>query len=144
MLNQQPRLDAAKWPEVVIAAEASREPFEDVTIVTARSAFLDLALQAAAHICVEEGHTLSQDKVMKVARTLIAAEKIVVQEHVRVSAEGITVCLNVEDVEGEEVPWTALDYVARALDSLNGSHGVVVFSGDLKFTEDQATSLRVI
>jgi hypothetical protein len=128
----------------VIAAEASNEPFEDVTIITARSLFLDVALQAGAHICVEEGHSLSPDKVMKVARTLIAAGKIMVQEHVRVNADGITVCLNVEDVDGEDVPWTALDYVARALDSLNGAHGVVLFSDNLQFTEDQATSLRVI
>lgn len=142
MLNR--RLHESQWPEVVFAAEAAKEPFEDVTIVTARSVFLDVALQAAAHICVEEGHALSEDKVMKVARTLIAAQKIVVQEHVRINPEGITVCLNVEDVDGEDVPWKALDYVARALDSLNGAHGVVLFSDDLRFTEDQAISLRVI
>jgi hypothetical protein len=143
MLNPS-RVDSTIWPDVVIAAESSNEPFQEVTIVTARGMFLDVAMQAAAHICHEEGHTLTQDKVTKIARTLIAAEKIMVQEHVRVNSEGITVCLNVEDVEHEDVAWLAFDRVAQALDSLNGTHGVVTFGDNLRFSVDQATSLRVI
>jgi hypothetical protein len=131
---KQSQLEPSRWPEVVIAAASAREPFEDVVIVTARSQFIDLAFQAAADIVHTEGHALTQDKVHKVACTLIAAQKIVVQEHVRINSEGITVCLNVDDVNGEDIPWQALDYVARALDSLNGMHGVVLFSTDIQFT----------
>jgi hypothetical protein len=141
MLNT---LQHDKWPEVVIAAAAANEPFEAVTIITAKSLFLDTAMQAAADICHNEGHTLTEDKVTRVAYALIAANKIMVQEHVRVNSDGITVCLNVDDVDGEDVPWVALDYVARSLDALNGTHGVVTFSDNLQFSVDQTTSLRVI
>lgn len=122
------------WPRVIFAAEATDEPFEDVNVVTAKAAFVNLALQAAADILHTEGHTLTTEKVQKIACALVEARKVMVQEHVRVNQDGITVCINVEDIEAETVPWKALDYVARALDSLNGGQGVVVFSDNLQFT----------
>lgn len=128
------------WPNVVFAAEAAQEPFEDVNIITALGLFVDTAFQAAADLVYTEGHTLTQEKVQSVAFAMIADRKIMVQEHVRVNADGITVCINVPDVNDEAVQWQALDRVASALDSLNGCTGVVVFSDNLYFNVNQVTA----
>lgn len=123
-----------RWAEVVIAAEAAKEPFEDVTIVTARSCFADLALQAAADLVYKQGHALTDNKVKAIAQSLIASQKICVQEHVRINEDGIIVCLDVADTQDEYVMWRALDLLADALDKLNGKTGVVVYGEDLRFT----------
>lgn len=124
----------SKWAEVVIAAESAKEPFEDVTIVTAKSAFVDLAYQAAADLIYRQGHALTDEKVNAIARTLIGTQKVAVREHVSVSEAGITVCLNVADVNDEYVLWRAMDLLAKALDQLDGKTGVVAFSDDLMFS----------
>lgn len=134
MNSLQHSTPAISWPDVVIAAAASHESFEDVTIVTARSSFADLAMEAAADICVREGHTLSEEKVLAVAQALITGNKIEVRESVCVNAGVITACINVPSTEAEDVPWKALEMVASALDQLNGHDGVVVFSDSLRFT----------
>lgn len=138
LLNTIPATD---WPRVIFAAEAANEPFEDVSIITAKTAYVDLAFQAAADILHTEGHALTSEKVQKVACALVETQKIMVQEHVRINDDGISVCINADDIEDENVTWKALDYVAKALDSLNGNHGVVVFSDDLQFSLSEVPAI---
>lgn len=128
---------------VLSYAHSTNEQFEDVTVITAQSFFVNLAYQAAADVVFNEGLFLSLETVHAVALAMIAEHKLVVQEHVRVSEAGITVCIDVIDVHAEDVMWRALDRVASALDSLNGDHGVVVYGSDLMFDVEQTTPLMM-
>lgn len=132
-MQNQFQHNAPKWHDVVFAAEAANEPFEDITIVTTRSEFVDLACVAAADIVHRVDPSPSEDKIRLVASKLIAAHKIAVQEHVTIDATGITVCIDVPDIDADTVPCQALGYVARALDILDGSFGTVTFSGDIRY-----------
>jgi hypothetical protein len=129
--------------EVFSLAQASNEPFRDVMITTARSFFVKLAYEAAADLVYREGHTLSEEKVHAVAVAMIADRKLMVQEHVRVSGPNITVCLDIDNVDGDDVMWLALDRVASALDQLDGESGVVTYGADLVFTVDQVSWLML-
>jgi hypothetical protein len=103
--------------------------------------FVTLALESAADLVYKEGHALSYEKVRAIACAMIAERKVMVQEHVRVNTEGITVCIDVPNVDGEAVQWKALDRLASALDSLDGSVGVVTFSTDLIFELHEVSAL---
>lgn len=136
-----PQRNQPNWPQVVIAAEAEQEPFQDVTIVTAKGLFVNLALESAADLVYTEGHTLTTEKVRAIAIAMIAERKVMVQEHVRINSEGITVCLDVPNIDDETVQWIALDRLAKSLDHLDGCVGVVTFSGDLVFDIKDVVSL---
>lgn len=122
-----------QWSNVIFAAEAAREPFEDATIITAQNHFLETVLQSAAEIVLLAGHALTETKVHDVAHTLVSTDKVAVREHVRVDDTGISVCIDVDAADDEDTMWIALDYVAKALDQLQGAQGTVFFGEDLRF-----------
>lgn len=131
------------WPNLYFAASAFRDPFEDVTVVTAKSEFVNLVYKAAADAVYNHDCSLTTKRVSIVAEALIRTEKIYVQECVTVNQAGITVCLDVPSVEGDDVMWKALDFVSKALDQLAGDYGTVFFSDPLKFTLDDVSSFML-
>lgn len=127
------------WADVYFTAEAGREPFEDVEIVTLKSSYLDLALVAAADILLKErsNSVPSTDDVMNIAKLIMDDHKIFIQEHVNMSSEGITVCINAASLDDEDVVWRALDMLADALEHLDGAHGTVYFGEQLRFSSNE-------
>lgn len=136
MINQQSH-KSPSWSDLYFYADAAREPFEDVTVVTARSQYFDLVYQIAADSVYRHTGMLSTSAVEPVAMALIASRKVHVQEHVRVDSTGITVCLDVPDTTNDDMMWRALDLVQQALDQLNGDEGTVYFGEDLWFSPEQ-------
>ena len=130
--------------EVLSLAHATNEQFEDVTVITARGALIELAYQAAADLICKHELSLTTELVQMVATTIVEQNKIKIQEYVQVSDQGITVCIDVDDINGDTVMWSALDRVAKALDSLNGSVGTVTYGGDLTFDPDHIKQLMTL
>lgn len=123
-----------KWADLYFAACSEKETFEDVTIVTAKSEYANLAFQAAAELILQTSHNIVQDDVLQTAQVIMDAGKVHIQEYVRVNDVGITVCINAVSVEDEDVVWRALDMLADALQHLDGSHGTVYFGNNLQFS----------
>lgn len=127
-----------EWADVYFTASADKEPFEDVEIVTAKNSYLDLAFIAAADI-VMKGHTNGApaiDDVHRLAKIIMDDHKIFVQEHVEVSAERISICINALTVD-DDVVWRALDMLAVALEQLDGGAGTVYFGEKLRFSSSE-------
>lgn len=130
------------WADAVFTASAMDEPFEDVTIVTARSEFAELALRSAAHLMVGEQQTLeSLMHISQIAALLVNQGKLTIQENVVVSATGITVVVDVPSVQDDIVAYRAMTMVAEALDQLDGNHGTVYFGQPFKFTLDEVPGI---
>lgn len=123
-----------KWADLYFTACSEKEAFEDVTIVTAKSEYANLAFQAAADLMLQTSHEIIQKDVLRAAQVIMDAGKVHVQEYVKVNEVGITVCINAVSVDDEEVVWRALDMLADALQHLDGSHGTVYFGNNLYFS----------
>lgn len=122
------------WSGVYFTAEAAREPFEDVNVVTTRAEYVNLASIAAVELLHEQHIECTTQNVSRMARTLIATSKVFVQEFVRVDENGmITVCVDVPDLRNDDVMWRALDLVAKALDQLDGHPGTVYYGEQKRF-----------
>lgn len=130
-------LNRIEWADAYFTASADKEPFEDVHIVTAKSVYLDLAYTAAADIVYNTYNRIISDEVFKVAHRLMDEKKIHVQEHVKVSEEGISVCINATNINDDDVMWRGLDMLADALHYLNGSQGTVYFNNPLHFSSSE-------
>lgn len=139
MINQQLH-NQPDWPSVIFAAEREKEPFEDVQVVTARCEYVNLAYQAATEM-LQSNQQSNIATLHALAKTLIATQKLHIQEYVRVDQTGITVCLNVRSTEHDDVMWLALDRVSAALNQLDGDHGVVFFGPELRFSLSEVSSL---
>lgn len=126
--------NAIDWPGVYFAAEAEREPFEDVNVITARAEYVNRAELAAVELLTEQGLVCNLQNISQLARTLIATSKVFVQEFVRIEQDGtITVCIDVPTLQSDTVMWRALDYVAKAIDQLDHKEGTVYFSEQIRF-----------
>lgn len=131
-----------EWADVYFTASADREPFEDVSIITAKSAYLELAYTAAADILLRQSTKTSnfqlyQGDVLEYAAHIMNEGKVFVQEHVKVAPEGISICINAANVDNEDVVWRGLDLLAGALEELDGAHGTVYFGEHLRFTSEE-------
>lgn len=120
-----------QWPSAYFEASSSREPFEDVHIITAKGEFAAKALELSA---VSPAKSFSESEIRKRAQQLIASQQITVTEFVSINETGITVCINADTVEDDNVMWRALDMLANALDQLDGTQGIITFGEPLKFT----------
>lgn len=131
-----------EWTAAYFTASAENEAFQDVSIVTAKSTYLDLACNAAAELLLTQsiGPTnfkLYHADVLLYASHLMNQNKIFVQEHVSVTAEGISICVNAVNVDDEDVVWRALDLLADALRELDGARGIVYFGDILRFKSSE-------
>lgn len=122
------------WTQVYFTAEAEREPFEDVNVITAKAEYVNRAELAAVELLMEQKIECTAQNVSRLSRTLIATSKVFVQEFVRIDEDGtITVCIDVPDLQDDLVMWRALDYVAKALDQLDNKEGTVYFGEPIRF-----------
>lgn len=122
------------WTGVYFTAEAAREPFEDVNVITTRAEYVNLASVAAVELLHEQQIECTSNNVSRMARTLIATSKVFVQEFVRVDDDGaITVCVDVPDLRNDDIMWRALDLVAKTLDQLDGQPGTVYYGEPKRF-----------
>lgn len=130
-LQPQTKID---WPELYMVAEASREPFMDMRIVTAKSEFVMVnGDMAYTHRPSIEG-IADYNKAVLNAMSINA---IAVQERVTINEDGeITVVVNTDQVD-DDATWAALDLVARAMDELDGESGTVQFGAPLTFTPSE-------
>lgn len=123
------------WADVIFTASAMDEPFEDVTIKSARDEFTEIALKAAADLMHGEKLTLENlTHIGFVAATLVNQGKISIQESVTVTSTGITVVVDVPSVEDDMAAYRAMTLVAEALDQLDGNHATVYFGQPFKFS----------
>ena len=131
-----------EWATAYFTASADNEPFEDVSIITAKSAYLELACTAAADMLLRQSTKTSdarlhQTDVLDCAAHIMNEGKVFIQEHVKVAPEGISICINAVNVEDEDAVWRALDLLADALGELDGAHGTVYFGDVLRFTSGE-------
>ena len=122
------------WSSAIFAADALGEPFDDITIQSTRNVFIERALEAAADVLHESAITLTTENVPRVAAVMVGTGKIHVQESVVVGDQGITVTVNVGDIDNEESAYRAMRLVADALDHLDGAHGTMYFGQELKYS----------
>lgn len=122
------------WPEVIFAAVAADDPFEDIQIITARTQLVNLAYAAAADYLHGLNIALTEASVTAFAISLIAQQKLYVQESVEVGESGIVVCVNTQNVDSDDTTFRALDLVQRALDQLDDAMGIVHFGEHLQFS----------
>lgn len=132
-----PTINRIEWADAYFAAATTGEPLEDVTIRTARSTYADLAYTAAAEILLRESPQLSIAAFDEVAKKIIDEGRVFVQEHVDITNDGISICINAYSVENDEVTWRALDMLAVALEHLDGKTGTVYFGEPLRFSSQE-------
>lgn len=130
-------INRIEWSDVYFAASANTEPFEDVSIVTAKSVYLDLVYMAAADIVIAHQGRIISKEVFRVAQYLMDEQKIFTQEQVKVTPDGISIIINAVDINNDDVMWRALDMLADALLHLDGSHGIVYFNEPLHFSSNE-------
>lgn len=126
------------WPDVYFTAEANRERFEDVNIVTLKSHLTEQAYDQAIH----EVGISNETKLRHRVNTILNSGQLRVTEHVEVRQDSIRVVVDCENIDDETV-WVALDMVASALDKLQGKLGTVNFSGFKSYTVSDITWLNV-
>lgn len=127
-----------EWADAYFTASANKEPFEEVSIVTAKSMYLELAYTAAVDIMLKQASNVTpsfiQSAMIAYADYIMNEGKVYVHEHVKVADEGISICINAVDVDDEDVVWRALDMLADALRELDGAQGTVYFGDPLRFS----------
>lgn len=134
----KPQPNTISWSQVYFTAEANREPFEDVNIITLKSYFTEKVYDLATQqVGVED-----TNKLMRRVRHIIKGGELKVYEHVEVSPTGIRIITDAETVDDDTL-WTALDKLAAALDCLEGKCGMVTFGQPTTYKLSDIPSLNL-
>lgn len=123
-----------KWVGVLETAAVNNEPFDNVNVITAKGEYVKLAYGATADALSQNAIPLTPSNVAKAACQMIASNKVHVHEYIKIDETGVSACVNVDDIEHEAVTWRVMDMMSTAMNSLNGSYGVVRFGPPLRFT----------
>ena len=127
MLQPAPR--NINWTEMYLTADAAKESFTDVRIVTAKSE----CVKIASDLVFATTNRITN----KLIQSVVDNSAIAVHESVAINADGeISVIMNADKIDDAAV-WRALDMVAEAMDQLDGSAGVVNLSGPITFTSTE-------
>lgn len=130
------------WPELYFLAESSREAFENVYLVTAKSVFVDKVSQIVYENLVEESSKTHRNNIsyadfiqnVKIAiETNSYKRKIFVHEYVTFYPNSIEICINRDRIDDDFIG-EAIDRLSVAIDKLNGTYGTVVESKQLIFS----------
>ena len=113
-ISIRPTKNKLDWPEVILEAEASNEPFTNMNIVTAKSELLLMARSQALIFLTDKGKIYSDEAIDKLAEKLVDSGKINVREHAYIKDDRTIVCLDVDVIDDDSI-WTALDYVYEAV-----------------------------
>jgi hypothetical protein len=127
-LPKQQSRKQISWPDVYFTAEANRERFDDVNVVTLKSYLAEKAYDIAiAELGVEH-----PDALLARVRVILDSGRIYVSEHVKVNRSGIRVVVDCELIDEDSI-WKALDMVASALEQLNGMSGKIHFGSTITY-----------
>jgi hypothetical protein len=114
---------------VIFHAEATKEAFRDMRIVTAASKYVDIAYNMA----LDNLKFIDDIKDLDITVTsVINAQTFSVREYVDIGRDGILVCINAPIID-ENAMLSSLDMVAEALRQLNGGKGTIYFGNELTF-----------
>lgn len=118
--THQPRIN---WAELYLTAEAAKESFVDVRIVTARSEYDNIVAERRMEMAELQPFDLIQQH-----------HNIPIKESVTITGSGeISVVVNTPDVS-DDAMWRALDLVADAMYQLDGKSGTVYFGEPIMFS----------
>jgi hypothetical protein len=111
MLSPQP--NKVDWADVIMAADAEKEIFSNMRIVTARSEFISKAQELA----IDESYktnNIDEYNINTITLDIIKSGEVKVYESAVVYEDGIFVCLDVDIIDDDAV-WKALDLVYLAV-----------------------------
>jgi hypothetical protein len=115
MSNEQLPLNNIDWAELYLVADSEDEPFAQVKLVSARSEFVESAMEQAVDIAWR-GNSQAESDIKRIAASLIRANTVVVQENAVVIGDTAMVCID-GDVEAEDTRFRALDMIYAAIDA---------------------------
>lgn len=124
------------WSDLYFTAEASREKFEEVSVVTLKSDFIDKVYDfvAKSNVCV------TSKEFERRVTNLINANQVSVYERVEVSKDGIYVVISRDTIDDQAVV-DSLQMVSTALNQLNGEYGVIRFGNPVTFLSTEISWL---
>jgi hypothetical protein len=94
----------ALWADILLAADAASEPFQDVHVVTLKSYFLDVVYEQAINEVISTGFKFTEPVIRSIARMIIEKYPPSVSERVIFSSDGhITVVVDVPQVDDDTV-----------------------------------------
>jgi len=103
------------WPTLMFEADSSKEPFENMTIVTAKSEYILKAKDQAFNYLMSHQHKIKYSEIDDLSSVYMKENNIQVYESASLTDNGVFVCLNV-DVINDEAIWLALDMVYKAVE----------------------------
>jgi len=104
------------WPTLLFEAEAQHEPFEKMTIVTAKSEYLIKAREMALTHFLQQHISYTDEDINKLAVSLVKENKIQVFESVKITEDNVFVCIDVDVIDDDTI-WAALDMVYEAIEN---------------------------
>jgi hypothetical protein len=132
MLAPNNQLHNTFWADVVLAAEAASETFEDVHVVTLRSYFLDVVYDQAILRFLDTGKAWDEAEITAIATLIIETSPPKVSERVIFSDDGlITVVIDVPKITNETV-FPAMSLLSKAYDQQR-INGIVSLGPDRVF-----------
>ena len=117
------------WPDLYFTAEAEKEDFEDISIVSLKSLFSEKVHELAINDVGVEDEALVRARVHEI----IKSGTVFVEEHVNVSGSGITVYVDVDAID-DNTMWEALTMISSALETLDGKHGDVPIGKSITYS----------
>lgn len=126
------------WSSVVIAAAGTNEAFDEVQVVTLRSIWTDQVCDAVINLIGIVNNPV--DLLEHATRWIESRPPQYLHEQVTISDDGITVVLDVDEVDDDAV-FKAMQAISQAMETLDGCHGTaVVGSGRVMTSADFLSS----
>lgn len=125
------------WTNLYFTAEATRDQFDHVHVVTLKSHYLDLIYDLA----IKEVGILDDAKLLTRVKEIVDSGEVLVCEHVNFSTPHTTVVINRESITDDTI-MEAAELVRMALDlDTGGDRGVVNLGEMVSFASDELTLL---
>lgn len=113
-MQSQPQ-NKINWPTLMFEADSSKEPFENMTIVTAKSEYIVKAKDEAFNYLMNHQPNFTYSEIEELGSTYLKTNNIQVFESASLTEDGVFVCLNVDVIDDEAI-WLALDMVYKAVE----------------------------
>lgn len=108
-----PQLNKVDWADVIMAADAEKEIFSNMRIVTARSEYISKAQELAIDKSYKTNN-IDEYNINTITLDIIKSGEVKVYESAVIYEDGIFVCLDVDVIDDDAV-WKALDLVYLAV-----------------------------
>lgn len=114
-MQSQPQ-NKINWSTLMFEADSSKEPFENMTIVTAKSEYIIKAKDEAFNYLMNHQNRITYSEIDDLSLVYMKENNIQVFESASLTDDGIYVCLNVDVIDDEAI-WLALDLVYKAIEN---------------------------